>query len=65
MANKSTGLRAAVAKLFAKLLAGKTKHNSLGKGHLYEGNIGYKASYRSTQSRRRKMERRTGNRRSS
>lgn len=31
-----------------------------GRGHYFEGNVSYKASCRSSQSRRRKMERRTG-----
>ena len=62
MANK--GLRAAIAKLFTGLLSGKNEYSKSvgGKGHLYEGNIGYKAQCRSTQSKRRKMERKTGRR---
>lgn len=62
MANKSAGLRAAITGLFAGLLANKNEYSESvgGKGHYYEGNIDYKASCRSSQSKRRKMQRRTG-----
>ena len=53
---KSTGLRAAIAKLFI----GPYSKSADNKGHYFEGDIGYKASCRSSQSKRRKMERRTG-----
>jgi len=62
MANKR-GLGAAIAAMFAKLFSeGATKpYDSVGgKGHYFEGNIGYKYTCRSNQSKRRKMERRVG-----
>ena len=61
MANKK-GLGAAIAALFAKLFSeGATKpYESVGgKGHYFEGNIGYKYTCRSNQRQRRKMERKT------
>ena len=61
MANKKE-LGAAIVALFAKLFAeGATKpYESVGgKGHYFEGNIGYKYSCRSSQAKRRKMERKT------
>ena len=61
MANKK-GLGAAIAALFAKLAAHETApYESVGgKGHYFEGNLGYKYMCRSNQRQRRKMERRRG-----
>jgi hypothetical protein len=59
MADK--GLRAAIAKMFTGLLTkdeySKSAHN---KGHYFEGDIGRKYACRSSQSKRRKLERRVG-----
>ena len=60
MANKK-GLGAAIAKMFTGLLTkDEYSKSAQGKGHYFEGNIGYKYACRSSQSKRRKMERRRG-----